>query len=100
MVNGPFMVGPQSLLSRTNSSRPAKRDEEGGGAPGRVFFGVRSPRILFLPYSSLARLCKVALVRADRVLLRTGTAGAAATCRNPTIQDSLDHLEEKSLLHI
>lgn len=39
MVNRPFMVGPQSLLSRANSSSPAWRDGEGGeGHHGGVFF--------------------------------------------------------------
>lgn len=99
MVNRPFMVAPQSLLSRANSSSPARRDEEGGGAPGRAFLGVGSPPFFFFFYLILqldaAGLHKVALVRANRVLLRSKAAGATATCRKPTIHDLLDHLEEK-----
>lgn len=47
MVNRPFMVGPQSLLSRANSSSPAWRDGEGGGAPWRGFLGLGVP--IFYP---------------------------------------------------
>lgn len=36
MVNRPFMVGPQSLLSRTNSSRPAIGEMETGRREGGV----------------------------------------------------------------
>lgn len=97
MVNRPFMVAPQSLLSRANSSSPARRDEEGGGAPGRAFFGGRESPLFFYLILQLhaAGLHKVALVRENRVLLRSKAAGATATCRKPTIHDSLDHLEEK-----
>lgn len=60
MVNRPFMVGPQSLLSRTNSSRPAIGEMEtgrreggvGGGAPqagGREGGGVFGGPYFFLP---------------------------------------------------
>lgn len=47
MVNRPFMVGPQSLLSRANSSSPAWRDGEGGGAPWRGILGLGVPIFFF-----------------------------------------------------
>lgn len=43
MVNRPFMVGPQSLLSWANSSCPAWRDGEGGGALWRLLWRWESP---------------------------------------------------------
>lgn len=48
MVNRPFMVGPQSLLSRANSSSPAWRHGEGGGAPWRGILGLGVPIFFFL----------------------------------------------------
>lgn len=56
MVNRPFMAGPQSLLSRANSSSPAWRDVcvcgGGGGAPWRGFLGLGVPFFhLCLPLS-------------------------------------------------
>lgn len=49
MVNRPFMVSPQSLLSWANSSSPAWRDGEGGGAPWRGVLGLGVP--IFHPLS-------------------------------------------------
>ena len=60
MVNRPFMAGPQSLLSRANSSCPAWRDGEGGRGvvEGFIIFflGVGSPHFFF-PSSLFALQC-------------------------------------------
>lgn len=79
MVNRPFMVGPQSLLSRANSSRPAIGEMEtgrreggvGGGAPqaggregGGVFLGV--PIFFFFTASLSLSLVIAVQCRAGR----------------------------------
>lgn len=81
MVNRPFMVGPQSLLSRANSSRPAIGEMEtgrreggvGGGAPqaggregGGVFLGVP---IFFFYRLSLPLSCHCSAVQGRAVAL-------------------------------
>lgn len=106
MVNRPFMAGPQSLLSRANSSSPAWRDGEGGGAPwrGGFFWGWGVP--IFSPLS-LSWLCSAELGGAgarephtNRPLLssnNTKTLAELAKCwqtaaqhwKTPTISDSL-----------
>lgn len=49
MVNGPFMAGLQSLLSRPNSARPAQRGEgEGEEAVWRGWLRVWDPLALLL----------------------------------------------------
>lgn len=101
MVNRPFMAGPQSLLSRANSSSPAWGDGEGGGAPWRGFLGLGVP-IFFLP---LLRLCSAvrggAGVREphtnrvgsnnSKTLARAckGLAKCSTTRKTPTITGSL-----------
>lgn len=59
MVNRPFMVGPQSLLSRANSSSPAWRDGEGGGAPWRGILGLGVPIFCFYPHFPCGRCSAV-----------------------------------------
>lgn len=110
MVNRPFMAGPQSLLSRANSSSPAWRDGEGGRCTMEGFLGLGVPHFLLPSLSlslTLSFLCSAmqggASVRephTNRAALgsnNTKTLAELAKCwqttaqhwKTPTINDSL-----------
>lgn len=111
MVNRPFMVGPQSLLSWANSSSPAWRDGEGGGAPWRGILGLGVPIFFFYPQSPCGRCSavqsRVALVwdshkqTEPRAVATTPKHWQSAKCWQPAAQhwktaavnDSSEHLE-------
>lgn len=87
MVNRPFMVSQQSLLSQANSSRPAQRDGEGGGVPQRGFLGGGGVWYPPPPPLCQSRLCTAVWGGASAREPHTNRATTTTTTRTKTLAE-------------